>query len=290
MKQKLITISVLLGLSLSAFAQKASDIKRLDNQKQNLITKIQKVEAYLEEDRTTLFACHPDLLAPFETLKASALEQTVQTQDAIDTNISKIVDGEGLTAIVASLDVRRSELKNEKNKLRKKELKKLLEEKVSVSREVVKGIQTEVSPAIKSSIQKLLVLNGLIDVRSEESSIRLKELLNSCESKDCVYLISAEIKNIVKKTLAVNKKIQIVKGITIGKSKTSSSKKSSKRLDKIVATVSAGKPLANLDPSCVPTKATKVPKKSKDDSSDDDSGSVPGHGGSEVVGGAPEVI
>ncbi len=303
MRNKLLLSTTLLALSISAFAQKAGDIKRLNSQKENLIKQIEKTEEFLNEDRNQLFTCHSDFQAPFEALQAKALVLTADIKASLDEKFSRIIEGDGqdnLTSLVAAIEARKVELRSEKNKLRKKELKKLLAVKIQQAKEVASILKDQIEPELKSEIQKLVRLDGQIQFAMDEDSselqitsifknkekvaiangmspaenynIELTSLLNSCSTKDCVHLVSAEVKNILDKTLSLNQNIRIVSGISIKKTKSYAKKKLFKKLDEIVADITKRKPIADLDPSCLPQPAPPTNDEPVDPPSDDDQG------------------
>jgi len=251
-----IMTTVLMGISISAHAQKVSDIKRLNKQESRLSKQVSITEKFINEDRVALFKCHSDLEAPFNTLKDKTLNQMALIQESLEQGFESIIKGaggdlEGLDSIVEAISARKLQIKNEKNKIRRQQLKLLLEDKIVEVRKIVQSLKAELGPNLQSAIQKMINLDGFISVKTEADSIAVKNLLNSCETKDCVYLISAEIKNIVKQTASLNKSIKIVSGISIGKSKIDSKTKTFKKLDRIVTLVSQDKPLADIDISCV---------------------------------------
>jgi uncharacterized protein YdbL (DUF1318 family) len=276
---------VLLGITCSVYAQSAGDVKRLEMQKDDLLKKITKTEDFLNEDRSSTFTCFADLQAPFEELQKAALVKTEASKAEIEKNITRIIEGNGkngLKALVAEIEARRAEIRKEKNKLRKAELKKLLEAKETQAEEVAKLAKNELEKSHKEGIQSLITADGLIQLAMNEDSSDLKvttifkedeniviangmspgeiynqsliKLLSSCQTKDCVFLMSAEIKNYFAKTLKANQSIRIINDIEVEKNRAYSKKKIFAKLDELVADISKRKPLADLDPSCVPTQ------------------------------------
>jgi hypothetical protein len=276
---------VLLGLTCSAYAQRASDVKRLEMQKNELIEKITKTEEFLNEDRTSTFTCFADLQAPFEELQKAALVKTEASKADLEKQISKIIEGNGkngLKAMVAEIEARKAEMRAEKNKIRKAELKKLLEAKIVQAEEVAKLAKNEMEKSYKEGIQSLITADGLVQLAMNEDTSDLQvttifkedenivvangmspgeiynqnliKLLNACQTKDCVYLMSAEIKNYFAKTLKTNQSIRIINDIEVEKSNSYSKKKIFSKLDELVIDISKRKPLADLDPSCVPSQ------------------------------------
>ena len=276
---------VLLGLTCSAYAQRASDVKRLEMQKNELIEKITKTEEFLNEDRASTFTCFADLQAPFEELQKAALVKTEASKAELEKQITKIIEGNGkngLKSLVHEIEARRLEIRAEKNKLRKIELKKLLEAKIVQAEEVAKLAKNEMEKSYKEGIQSLITADGLVQLAMNEDTSDLQvttifkeeenivvangmspgeiynqnliKLLNACQTKDCVYLMSAEIKNYLAKTLKTNQSIRIINDIEVEKSKSYSKKKIFSKLDELVVDISKRKPLADLDPSCVPSQ------------------------------------
>ena len=276
---------VLLGLTCSAYAQRAGDVKRLEMQKNELVEKITKTEEFLNEDRSSTFACFADLQAPFEELQKAALVKTEASKAELEKQIAKIIEGNGkngLKALVAEIEARRAEIRAEKNKLRKAELKKLLAAKETQAEEYAKLAKNEMEKSYKDGIQSLITADGLVQLAMSEDTSDLQvttifkeeeniviangmspgeiynqsiiKLLNSCQTKDCVYLMSAEIKNYLAKTLKANQSIRIINDIEVEKSRVYSKKKIFAKLDEVVADISKRKPLADLDPSCVPSQ------------------------------------
>lgn len=307
MMKKLIVFGLGLTIAMPAMAQKVSDVKKLEALKEKKIKTVEAATTHFNQDMSSKFACFPDYQMPFETLAQKAVDRAEIAKNAIETTFEFLLSGSGNNGLkdqIAQFNKYKELKRKERNRLKKKSLKKIIEEKKKQINDLATLIRDDSSEGYQQLIKETVTLDGTLNfamnidatnvsaINIFKQSERLgsadgrrirdiynqeiSALMESCQTASCVYLISSDIKQWMKDTLKLNEKVKIISGKTIKSLRAYSNKKIFKQLDVLTNEIASRKPIGDLSDECQPAPAP-APVPGDDDGSNDD-GSIDNDG------------
>lgn len=319
--KKLLTIGLMMAISVPALAQKSSDIKRLKSQKEKTLKILENSTVHFTQDMSAKFSCFPDYQMPFETLAANVQRKIDLATEATEVTFDQLIDGvnnDGLQAMVEDLEKYKQLKKKERNRHRRKSIKKIISEKKRQINDMATLIVRDNSDSYKQLLKDTITLGGSINLAMKENASNVSvvnifkqtesltnadgrtmsdiynqeliTLMDSCQTASCVYLVSGDVKQYLQDSMKLNKKIKLISRKAIKGLRAYRLNKIFKKLDEVANSIARRKPIGDVADDCMPAPApAPVPGDdtgSGDDGSMDD-GSIDNGGDDLPVNGEP---
>lgn len=319
--KKLLTIGLMMAISVPALAQKSSDIKRLKSQKEKTLKILENSTVHFTQDMSAKFSCFPDYQMPFETLAANVQRKIHLATEATEVTFDQLIDGvnnDGLQAMVEDLEKYKQLKKKERNRHRRKSIKKIISEKKRQINDMATLIVRDNSDSYKQLLKDTITLGGSINLAMKENASNVSvvnifkqtesltnadgrtmsdiynqeliTLMDSCQTASCVYLVSGDVKQYLQDSMKLNKKIKLISRKAIKGLRAYRLNKIFKKLDEVANSIARRKPIGDVADDCMPAPApAPVPGDdtgSGDDGSMDD-GSIDNGGDDLPVNGEP---
>jgi hypothetical protein len=302
--KKLLALGIILTVSAPVYAQKNSDIKRLENQKQKKLQALVKSTNHFNQDMNAKYSCFPDYQRPFEILRDAVVNKVDLATEATEVLFDTLINGndnDGLAAMVQDLDKYKLLKKKEKNKFRRRSLKKIIKQKKQQISDMATLIVRDSSDEYREIVKDTITLGGLTSLAMKENASnvsvvnifresesltnvdgrsmsdiynsRLSTLMDSCQTASCVYLVSGDIKQWYADSFKINSTVKIISKKSIEALKAYRMGKIFKKLDELSQDLAKRKPIGDVSDECLPTPPEPQPVPG--DGSDDDSGDIP---------------
>lgn len=319
--KKLLTIGLMMVISVPALAQKSSDIKRLKSQKEKTLKILENSTVHFTQDMSAKFSCFPDYQMPFETLAANVQLKIHLATEATKVTFDQLIDGvnnDGLQAMVEDLEKYKQLKKKERNRHRRKSIKKIISEKKRQINDMATLIVGDNSDSYKQLLKDTITLGGSINLAMKENASNVSvvnifkqtesltkadgrtmsdiynqeliTLMDSCQTASCVYLVSGDVKQYLQDSMKLNKKIKLISRKAIKGLRAYRLNKIFKKLDEVANSIARRKPIGDVADDCMPAPAP-APVPGDDTGSGDDGsmedGSIDNGGDDLPVNGEP---